>query len=224
MLRNRATIGEYQKKRKLNGKETLGDPVPNYYPAVIDEDLFRAAQEARVENLACGRGRKGNDIANLFVGIANCFYCEKPVRFHSNGHAKSLVCSAALEAQGCHRFRWTYRDFELSFLALAKQRGLPRLQEAIAKLERANETDAYAYRIELMLALRKNVARLTVAMAGTAPPPNDISAPIGRDHPRRFFEVDFLNGSQQTGVPLPPPAPEKVIQLNPVQLISGFHY
>ena len=43
MLRNRATLGEYKKKRKLNGKETpVGEPVPNYYPAVIDEDLFRA--------------------------------------------------------------------------------------------------------------------------------------------------------------------------------------
>ena len=222
MLRNRATLGEYQKNRKLNGKETpVGEPVPNYYPAVIDEDLFRAAQEARVENLTCGRGRKGNDIANLFVGIANCFYCEKPMRFHSNGHAKSLVCSAVLETQGCHRFRWTYRDFELSFLAVAKQHGLP-IQEAIAKLERASETDAYAYRIELMLALRKNVSRLTVAMAGTAPPPNDIPAPIGRDHPRRFFEVDFLSGSPQTGFPLPPLAPERVIRLNTAQLIQAF--
>jgi len=223
MLRNRATLGEYQKKRKLNGKETrVGEPVPNYYPPVIDEDLFRAAQGARVENLACGRGRKGNDIANLFDGIANCFYCEKLMRFHSNGNAKSLVCSAVLETQGCHRFRWSYRDFELSFLAVAKQHGLPRLQEAVAKLERADETDAYACRIELMLALRKNVSGLTVAMAGTAPPPNDIPAPIGRDDPRRFFEVDFLGGSQQTGFPLPSPAPERVIQLNPVQLSQAL--
>ena len=53
MLRNRAALGEFQKRRKLNGKETpVGEPVPNYYPAVIDEDLFRAAQEARVEKLS----------------------------------------------------------------------------------------------------------------------------------------------------------------------------
>jgi DNA-binding CsgD family transcriptional regulator len=223
MLRNRATLGEYQKKRKLNGKEALiGEPVPNYYPAVIDEDLFRAAQEARVENLTYGRGRKGNDIANLFDRIANCSYCKKPLRFHSDGGAKSLICSAVLEIQGCHRFRWTYRDFELSFLAVAKQHGLSRLQEAIAKLERASENDVYAHRIELMLALRKNVSGLSVAMAGTSPPQNATPAPIGRDHPRRFFEVDFSGGSRQTGFPLPPPAPDRVIQLKPVQLIEAF--
>ena len=53
MLRNRAAVGEFQKRRNLNGKETpVGEPVPNYYPAVIDEDLFRVAQGARVEKLS----------------------------------------------------------------------------------------------------------------------------------------------------------------------------
>ena len=59
-------------------------------------------------------------------------------------------------------------------------------------------------------------------MARTSPLPKNIPAPIGRDHPRRFVEVKFFGGAQQTGFPLPPPAPERVKQLNPVQLIQAF--
>src|ERR1700681_2249011 len=48
MLRNRATIGEHQPKRIRNGKRVPeGDPIPGFYPAVIDEGLFQAAQIAR---------------------------------------------------------------------------------------------------------------------------------------------------------------------------------
>jgi hypothetical protein len=36
MLRNRATVGEHQPKRYRNGKEfPVGDPIPNYYPAIM---------------------------------------------------------------------------------------------------------------------------------------------------------------------------------------------
>src|SRR6202140_530405 len=76
LLRNRATIGEHQPKQYRNRKEfPVGDPVPNYYPAVIEEGLFSAAQVARQRNLVSGRGRKGRFITNLFAGIPTCAYC-----------------------------------------------------------------------------------------------------------------------------------------------------
>ena len=53
MLRNRATFGEHQPKRYQNNKEfPVGEPIPHYYPAVIEKDLFDAAQVARQKNLA----------------------------------------------------------------------------------------------------------------------------------------------------------------------------
>ncbi len=215
MLRSRATLGEYQKKRKVNGKEMpFGKPVLGYYPAVIDEVLFQAAQQARVENLASGRGRKGNDIANLFDGMATCRYCKGPVRFHSNGNAKSLVCSSVLERQGCHRYRWTYRDFELSFLALARGSADSKLVELIENVEAASEAGKYERRIELMLHLRETVSSLRVAMAGSEPPMNSPPAPIARDNPKRFFEVTFGDSSPVAGVPLPPPSADTGIRLD----------
>ena len=116
MLSSRATIGEYQRKQTRDGKEyPIGDPVPGYYPAVIDQSTFEAAQQARRRNLLTGRGRKGQFITNLFAGLPTCFYCGSPVKFHSNGPAKSLICMAVLEGRGCYRFGWSYGDFENSF-------------------------------------------------------------------------------------------------------------
>ena len=224
MLRSRATLGEYQKNREVNGKKVRFDkPILGYYPAVIDEVLFQAAQQARVENLASGRGRKGNDIANLFDGMASCRYCNGPVRFHSNGNAKSLVCSSVLERQGCHRYRWTYRDFELSFLALARGSADSKFVELIENVEAASEAGKYERRIELMLYLRETVSSLKVAMAGSEPPMNSPPAPIARDNPKRFFEATFGGSSPVTGVPLPAPPADAGIRLDEGSLGKAFN-
>lgn len=63
MLTSRATIGEFQKKQIIEGKEyPFGEPISGYYPPVIDEETFEAAQVARRSNLSSGRGRKGRFI------------------------------------------------------------------------------------------------------------------------------------------------------------------
>ncbi len=101
MLRSRATLGEYQPKSWAGGTKKgvpVGAPIANYYPAVIDETTFQAAQVARQRHLATGRGRKGNNIANLFTGLTTCAYCEGPVKFHSNGDSKSLICAPSARA------------------------------------------------------------------------------------------------------------------------------
>src|ERR1700712_1076680 len=60
MLRSRATIGEHQPKQYRKRKAfPTGNPVRDYYPAVIEESIFEAAQVARQKNLASSRGRKG---------------------------------------------------------------------------------------------------------------------------------------------------------------------
>ena len=120
MLSNRATIGEYQPKRYTAARTPafgterafLLAALCGSYPAVIDEDLFDRAQEARRINLASRRGRKGRLITNLFAGISTCAYCGAPVKFQSNGNAKSLICSNLLQNQGCYRTAWSYRNFE----------------------------------------------------------------------------------------------------------------
>lgn len=226
IVHNRATFGDYQKKRRVHGRIVpVGRPISYYYPAVIEEELFQAAQVAQAKNLVSGRGRKGNDIANLFSDLAHCYYCKNPVRYHSD--AKSLVCSEVYDGRSCQRFCWSYGDFELTFLALARQNNGTQLSELIDDLGRAQGLEVYATRAELMLALRRNVSNCYIAAAGTTPPEMSVPLRIRRDHPERCFTVVFRDGRQEIGIPRTPLFRPRVEtqsrispELDPTRLIS----
>jgi hypothetical protein len=212
LLRNRATLGEHQPKRYRNRKEfPLGDPIPNYYPAVIEESLFQAAQVARRKNLASGRGRKGRLITNLFAGIPTCAYCGSAVKFHSNGNAKSLICSRVLARLGCYRRAWSYRDFENSFLSfVGTYQADPELEqcerEMLAKLvthiEGLSGSRVYDARLGIATTLKAIVSELKIASAGPTPTSGKPDARIRRNGPGRYFEVTFRGGSAHTGFPI----------------------
>jgi DNA invertase Pin-like site-specific DNA recombinase len=69
VLTSRATYGEFQPHTGRAGKrEPQGDPVPNYFPAVIDKDTFLAAEAARKSRTQNGAGRRGKHV-NLFAGL-----------------------------------------------------------------------------------------------------------------------------------------------------------
>jgi hypothetical protein len=211
LLSNRATIGEHQPKRYRNKKEFReGDPIPNYYPPVIDQGLFEAAQAARRENLASGRGRKGQFITNLFPRIPICAYCGSAVKFHSNGRAKSLICSRVMDGLGCYRMAWSYPSFENSFLEFVKglsdqtvvdsERGT--LAELVSYIQALSGPDLYDARLSLAITLKATVTELKIASAGSTPIATKPDARIRRDRPGRFFEVKFRGGSAHTGFPV----------------------
>ena len=68
IIKNRAALGEYQSYRSINGERVkIGEPVPNYFPAVIDADTFdrvQAGQTARFPKAKAGTGRKGRSQEN----------------------------------------------------------------------------------------------------------------------------------------------------------------
>ena len=204
MLSSRATIGEYQRKQTIDGKEQpVGDPVPGYYPAVIEEGVFQAAQEARQRNLASGRGRKGRLITNLFAGIPTCSYCASPIKFYSNGNAKSLICETVLGGVGCTKWAWSYRDFENSFFEfLIQNDALPNFSDQFVKLRAANpnqQDEIYILRAEIARVVKAGVLKLTIASAGLPPPSNQSAGPIRRDHSNRSFTAVFFDGSPRVG-------------------------
>ena len=61
ILSNRAVLGEHQPGRVLANKkrEPIGNALQDYYPRIIDDELFYRAQQARSERRVNGRGRKG---------------------------------------------------------------------------------------------------------------------------------------------------------------------
>jgi hypothetical protein len=209
MLRNRATIGEHQPKRIRNGKRVPeGDPIPEFYPAAIDESLFWAAQVARQNNLASGRGRKGRLVTNLFRGILTCAYCASPVKFKSKSNIKSLICSRVIEKQGCFRMAWSCRDFETSFLEFVKnheadptikQSEREFLAELIKHIRSLSGSDVYEARIGIALALKTTVSELKIASAGPTPTEGKLNARIRLDRPGRYFEIRFRGGANHIG-------------------------
>jgi DNA invertase Pin-like site-specific DNA recombinase len=67
ILLNRHAVGDYQ-PRKGRDRVPDGDPVPNYYPAVVTEAEFYAARSAMADRR--GRpGRVGSRRMNLFAGL-----------------------------------------------------------------------------------------------------------------------------------------------------------
>jgi hypothetical protein len=214
MLRNRATLGEYQPKTYTGGSKKgvpVGAPISGYYPAVIDEATFAAAQAARQRNLAVGRGRKGNNVANIFTGLTTCAYCGTPAKFHANGYSRSIMCEKVLEGSGCIRVAWSYPNFESSVLhflahpALAEgladdQRGV--VAELAKRITKLAGPETYDLRLEIASILKQVVSELRLACAGSEPFPTLPGAIIRRDNHARFFEIRLWDGPRYVGIPV----------------------
>lgn len=206
MLRNRATYGEYQPKSFAGGHKKgipSGPPISSYYPAVIDKATFDAAQVTRQQNLA-HRGRKGNDLANVFSGLCSCAYCGNEVIFHRISNVQVLVCEQVLSDGACSRSAWTYNDFETTVLAFLAH---PALLESVGKekkpalVDLVDEIQAlsfdqdrrYSRRVNITVLLRQIVTGLNVYSAGNLTPPRHSSAQIRKDINGRFVEIQLLD-------------------------------
>lgn len=216
MLRNPATYGQYQPKSYAGGNKKgtpVGEPIPNHYPPAVTLSVFEAAQAARRNNLTVGRGRKGQNITNLFGGLTTCGYCGGAVKFYSNGERKSLVCQKVLQSEGCIRAGWSYRNFERSvfyFLSHPALRGSLEGAKQKILVDFANHVqqlfdgDVYNARFELALTLKQVVSELRLSSAGADPRPTAPDALIRRDNPKRFFSIRIWDGPIYIGMPLEP--------------------
>ena len=126
ILNTRAVIGEFQPLTHIvrNGKkvrEPAGEPLPNYYPAVVPLELFHAVRQQAEKNKKLhgnGGGRNGK-ISNLFGHIAVCGYCGSPMAYLNKGKppkgAEYLLCDSArrsLPENTCKRNYIRYDKFE----------------------------------------------------------------------------------------------------------------
>src|SRR5262249_31900936 len=70
LLSSKATLGEYQPHTRRNGKRRApeGDPVRDYFPAIITEDEWHAARAALQQRRHKG-GRPAAKRINLFSGL-----------------------------------------------------------------------------------------------------------------------------------------------------------
>lgn len=123
ILQNRAVIGEYQPHRLLRGKRRpIGEPIPDYYPAIVDKDVFYRVQEQLRQNIHRG-GRTGT-VSNLFSHILKCGYCGGSLAYVDKGPlpkgGKYLVCDKARRGLGCCKTSFKYNEIERLVLSFCR--------------------------------------------------------------------------------------------------------
>jgi DNA invertase Pin-like site-specific DNA recombinase len=126
ILTSRAVTGEFQPHRMSDGQRIPdGPPIPNYFPRIVEQDVFDAVQAGRALRRVRGGGRRGATISNLFSKIARCYYCGSTMRYVDKGAGpkggRYLVCGKGLRKAGCVSARWKYSDFEKSFLTFVDE-------------------------------------------------------------------------------------------------------
>ena len=125
ILTSPAIFGVYQPhtKHKEIKRRPAGDPVPDYFPAIIDEQTYLRIQKGRKSRRILGMGRKGNSYSNLFTKIAVCGECGQPMLFEKKGQPprsyKYFYCRG-YRRQKCDAKPWRYDLFERAFLTHVK--------------------------------------------------------------------------------------------------------
>jgi hypothetical protein len=126
IIRSRAVIGEFQPHRVVseNGerrRDPVGDPIANYFPPVISEDLFYQVQaqlRANSEKDGNAGGRTGK-ASNLFTHVVKCGLCGSPMHLIDKGKppkgAKYLVCDRSRRLKTCPAKMVRYDEFERLF-------------------------------------------------------------------------------------------------------------
>lgn len=167
ILSSAAAIGTFQPNRMEGGKRTPdGDPIRHYFPRIVPQPVFEAAQRGRLERKTKpeqGRkgsgGPKGKHFTNLFSKLAVCDYCGKPMHYQNKGTPPKgqayLVCSNALRSLGCEMTdRWRYDQFESTFLSFVERLDLASLVSSSEHSSKRNEVafhlDAAVGRIRLL--------------------------------------------------------------------------
>ena len=131
ILRSRTVLGEYQpRRRERQGKRRLidiGEPIKEYYPAVIDQLTWQKAQVRKQTNTP---GQFGQSTGNLFSGLAFDGNSGTPMRHMGRGYDKKkrekkdgtpyryyyLVSDYTRKQPDARAVTWRYDWFEKWFL------------------------------------------------------------------------------------------------------------
>ena len=116
LLRNRQLIGEYQPHQgsSWHDRKPVGDPVPNFFPRVLTDDIWYRLQSA-LDSRKSQRGRVSKQVTNLFQGLllgpdgGTYFY-------HYNSFSAHLKPAKHYSGLGGDRTTFPYVAFEKTLL------------------------------------------------------------------------------------------------------------
>lgn len=128
----RAVLGEFRPHRmeasirngiKVGTRIPACDVIPDYYPAVIDDDLWdrarRVADKRRLGTTPNAGGRQGTRISNLFGMVATCATCGNPMNYRDRGKRSTivLICSSSRAGTCGNDVRIPYQETEDAVLS-----------------------------------------------------------------------------------------------------------
>ena len=122
VLNSKATIGEIQ---LMKDGIPVGDPITDYYPAIISEETYYKAKAAQKKRRTepSSAGRKGETYSNLFTGMCKCLSCGSTFRLIKNGRSHTFRCNSNYMASGCAcTKRWGYHDVENTVLLILSEK------------------------------------------------------------------------------------------------------
>ncbi|MEE9910559.1 MAG: recombinase family protein [Deltaproteobacteria bacterium] len=134
ILRFPAVIGDYQlhtltmdeQGRRI--RKPLGDPIKDYFPAVVPAELYYSVQKKLEESRAKpgNSGGRNGKISNLFGHLAKCGYCGAPMAFIDKGPKPKggsyLICDVARRGLStCKKRLINYGEFEMMVLTYCQK-------------------------------------------------------------------------------------------------------
>lgn len=170
LLKQEAVTGKFQPLKRMNGKDVPdGDPILDYYPRIISQELWATATNLK-NSKATSRGRhtEESEMKNLFKGVLKCS-CGSGLALNSSvqkGKRYYALRCSQLRSGTCKEKNWHYGAFEKIVLL-----GLEKMDwsSLLDKSERFNELEDMKARAEVLRLeqtdLNQKVSNLTNAIA-----------------------------------------------------------
>lgn len=126
IVRSRVVLGELQLR---SGNKPAGEPIPNYYPGVVDDATFWKAQRAMDARRVNGKGRPGKEITSLFTRLLIDASTGERMRAANVGNSANQSASSVVlegvyrreENRGKGKATFQYGAFEEAFLKLCRE-------------------------------------------------------------------------------------------------------
>ncbi len=143
LLSDRRLIGEHQfyKRDQVDKKKKIatGELLKDYYPQVVDEELFYEVQ-ASVRSRKIKAGRVNNrHFSNVFRHVLKCGFCGSSMAYVSKGvksKGSYLTCSSAKKSGECNQTKhYRYVPVEHLMIHLAAANGFMPKVESNAELK-----------------------------------------------------------------------------------------
>ncbi|MDU9411194.1 recombinase family protein [Pseudomonas sp. zfem005] len=118
ILNNRAVLGEYQPMKHEGARRIeQGEPITNYYPAVVSEQTFYAASAATRQRFISRSTRQSKNF-NVWSKIAKCSFCKTAMHLVNKGEGTKggvyLRCYGAVKGK-CHNRSIRISDADVVF-------------------------------------------------------------------------------------------------------------